>query len=82
MKQLMSRVSAVLPGILIVGLYFSTPAYAATCESLARLTLDNTKITIAQDVAAGAFTPPGAGVTRVCVAPGVLPCCRHADAVE
>ena len=59
MKQLMSRVSAVLPGILVVGLCFSTTAYAATCESLARLTLDNTKITIAQDVAAGAFTPPG-----------------------
>jgi feruloyl esterase len=32
---------------------------AATCESLARLTLDDTKITIAQEVAAGAFTPPG-----------------------
>src|SRR5687767_9752397 len=34
-------------------------AHAATCDSLARLALDNTKVTIAQDVAAGAFTPPG-----------------------
>jgi feruloyl esterase len=35
-------------------------ALAASCDSLARLILDNTKVTIAQDVAAGAFTPPGA----------------------
>ena len=34
-------------------------AYAASCDSLARLTLDNTKITVAQEVAAGAFSPPG-----------------------
>ena len=37
----------------------SAHADAASCDSLARLALDNAKITIAQDVAAGAFTPPG-----------------------
>ncbi len=39
-------------------------AAAATCESLARLTLDNAKITIAQEVAAGAFVPPGAAARQ------------------
>ena len=34
---------------------------AATCESLASLTLPNTTITLAQSVAAGAFAVPGAG---------------------
>jgi feruloyl esterase len=55
MKQVMS----VLPGVLVVSLCFSVSSYAATCDSLARLTLENAKITIAQEVAAGAFTPPG-----------------------
>src|SRR5262245_3795594 len=64
MKQLMSRVSAVLSGVLVVGLGFPFVSHAATCESLARLTLDNTKITIAQEVAAGAFTPPGAAARQ------------------
>jgi feruloyl esterase len=54
MKQLM----AVLPGVLVVGLCLPLPSYAAACDSLARLTLDNTKITIAQEVAAGAFVAP------------------------
>jgi feruloyl esterase len=55
----MKQVLSVLPGVLIVGLCLPVSSYAATCESLARLTLDNTKITTAQEVAAGAFTPPG-----------------------
>jgi len=39
----------------------SFPAAAATCESLAQLTLQNTTVTTAQPVAAGAFSPlPGA----------------------
>src|SRR6185503_3107082 len=54
------KLMSVLPGVLVVGLGCPLHAYAATCESLARLTLDNTKITVAQEVAAGAFTPPGA----------------------
>jgi feruloyl esterase len=36
----------------------STPAWAATCESLSSLKLPNATITMAQPVAAGAFTPP------------------------
>ena len=38
----------------------SGPAFAASCESLATLKLPNTTITAAQQVAAGAFVPPGA----------------------
>ena len=38
-----------------------SPAIAASCESLASLSLPNAKITLAQSVAPGAFTPPGAG---------------------
>ncbi len=34
---------------------------AATCESLTSLSLPNTTVTVAQTVAAGAFTPPGRG---------------------
>src|SRR5579864_832061 len=36
-------------------------AMAASCESLASLSLPNAKITLAQNIAPGAFTPPGAG---------------------
>ena len=72
MKQLMSRASgAVLPGVLVVSLCFPLASHAATCESLARLTLDNTKITIAQEVAPGTFTPPG--VARQGGAPPQVP---------
>ena len=42
-----------------LGLCPVADADAASCDSLARLALDNAKITVAQDVAAGAFTPPG-----------------------
>jgi feruloyl esterase len=55
MKQVMS----LLPGVLVVGLWLPAQSHAATCDSLARLTLDNAKITIAQEVPAGAFAPPG-----------------------
>ena len=34
---------------------------ASTCESLTSLKLKNTTITMAEPVAAGAFTPPGRG---------------------
>jgi feruloyl esterase len=60
MKQVLSRASAVLPGVLVVGLWLPAQSHAATCDSLSRLTLDNAKITIAQEVAAGTFAPPGA----------------------
>ena len=56
----MTHTTSVILGLAGSVLLLSSEAYAASCESLARLTLDNTKITVAQDVAAGAFTPPGA----------------------
>jgi len=36
----------------------TSPAAAASCEDLARVAVPNTTITLAQSVAAGAFTPP------------------------
>ena len=42
-------------GLLIV---YATPAVAAPCETLMSLSLPNTKIILAQTVAAGQFTPP------------------------
>src|SRR5258708_1345982 len=47
--------------VLLAALAFSsTPAVAASCESLTGLKLADTTITSAQTVAAGAFVPPGA----------------------
>ena len=37
----------------------ATPAFAATCESLAALALKDAKITSAQVVPSGQFSPPG-----------------------
>jgi feruloyl esterase len=47
-------------GFLLVGSIFIPGAQAAgtSCEQLAQLALPNTKITSAQTIAAGAFTPP------------------------
>ena len=42
-------------------LFFAIPAAAASCDSLASFKLSDGKITSAELVAAGAFTPPGAG---------------------
>ena len=39
----------------------AAPAFAATCDSLASVALPDTTITLAQVVAPGQFTPPGAG---------------------
>jgi len=51
------RFSAAL--LLAVCLFHATPMVAATsCEDLAKLSLPNTTITLAQSVAAGTFTPP------------------------
>jgi feruloyl esterase len=52
-----ARISAVSLGALLCAL----PAFSATCESLSSLSLPNTTITLAQSVAAGAFTAPAAG---------------------
>ena len=48
--------------VLVIGGFFvySGPASAATCESLASLTLQNGHVTMAQMVAPGAFTAPAA----------------------
>src|SRR5262245_57667723 len=48
--------------ILIAACFFSlmsSIAAAAGCEDLARISLPNATITLAQNVAAGTFTPPG-----------------------
>ena len=45
----------------IVGFLAAAPAFAASCESLASLTLPDTTIAMAQVVPAGEFSPPGAG---------------------
>ena len=54
-------------------------ANAATCESLASLTLPETTVTSAQTVAAGAFSMPGGGFMPMPVSPKSLPAfCRVA----
>src|SRR5690349_13668968 len=42
-------------------LVFTAAAYAASCESLASLSLPDTKITSAQLISPGSFVPPGGG---------------------
>ena len=46
-----------LPAVLLM----TSGAYAATCETLKALSLENTTITLAQSVAAGSFSLPAAG---------------------
>ncbi len=50
------------------------PAAAATCESLATLSLPHATITAAQSVTGGSFTPPGSTVAQT----GLPPFCRVA----
>ena len=45
--------------LLILASVIASPAFGASCESLASLALPNTTITAAQIVPAGQFTPPG-----------------------
>jgi feruloyl esterase len=45
--------------IAALALVLAAPAFAATCDSLSGLHLQNTTVTIAQTVEAGAFTPSG-----------------------
>src|SRR5262245_2164499 len=44
---------------LVILCAWAAPAFAATCESMAALSLPNAKVTSAQHIAAGAFTAPG-----------------------
>jgi feruloyl esterase len=60
----MKHTTSALLGLAVSSLLLPAGAAAATCESLARVTLENTKITIAQEVASGAFTPPGAAARQ------------------
>src|SRR5690349_20844741 len=48
-----------IPAFSLGALLCALPAAAATCESLTALSLPDTTITMAQPVAAGAFTVPG-----------------------
>ena len=45
------------------------PAAPASCEDLAHVVLPNTTITLAQSVAAGAFTPPVPSWARASMRP-------------
>jgi len=54
MRRLALNVLLLLPATWL----FSPPVNAATCESLAELSLPNTTINITQTVPAGAFVPP------------------------
>src|SRR5262245_51132617 len=61
MKQAMrtTTVGAVLAGMLTIA---AGPVEAAqSCDSLATMKLPHATVTAAQDVAAGAFSPPGSG---------------------
>jgi len=61
-------VGSILPAALLGLIAFGAmPAFGATCESLSGLKLRDTTITLAQSVAAGAFTPP----TGTMTAPGL-----------
>src|SRR5262245_39763526 len=53
------KVSGLFSAAALAATFFSLPAAAATsCEDLAKISLPNTTITLAQTVGAGAFTPP------------------------
>jgi len=58
MSRFMSRGTALLTGALALVSFDLPRAVAATCESLASLSLPEATITSAQTVAAGEFTPP------------------------
>src|SRR5216683_6376263 len=59
--ELMSRFAALLCLVLSCSFFPCVHAAGQPCEQLAQLALPNTKITSAQTIAAGAFSPPPAG---------------------
>jgi feruloyl esterase len=83
MKILAGGFGALLAAVLMSG---QTLDATASCEGLASLTLPNTTITLAQTVAAGAFTPPAtAGAATPPAVQGfkaLLPFCRVAATVK
>jgi len=56
----LAALSACVAGAILAVLFEAAPHAATSCENLAGLTLPNTAVTLAQSVAAGAFTPPPA----------------------
>ena len=60
MRDFMKRFGVILAAVAALSV-MASPAWAATCESLSSLKLQNATITTAQPVAAGAFTPPAGG---------------------
>jgi feruloyl esterase len=69
---------------ILLALSIATAAFGASCESLAKLALPDTTITLAESVAAGAFTlPPGGLPIPGGVSPKELPAfCRVAASVK
>src|SRR5215471_17484942 len=71
-----SEAELIFPILLFLSILLMGPSLAAatpkTCEGLAQLALPNTKITTAQTVTAGEFTPPG----RVTSLKNLPPFCR------
>jgi feruloyl esterase len=61
MHQHMQTAGVIAVAITALVLLDARPSFAATCESLSSLTLPGATITMAQPVAAGAFTPPATG---------------------
>jgi feruloyl esterase len=55
----MNHRACLLPALAIFSLWPTASALAASCESIAALSLPNAKVTMAQVVAPGVFTPPG-----------------------
>src|SRR5262245_2177143 len=55
-----AALSACVAGVILAALSVAEPRATTSCENLSALTLPNTTITLAQSVAAGAFTPPPA----------------------
>jgi len=52
---------AILAILFVIALFSARPVAAQSCEMLSSLKLENATVTMAQSVAAGAFTPPQGG---------------------
>src|SRR5262245_50929774 len=54
----MPKLTSFLSVVIALGVFFPSNSLAATCEQLTAFTLKGGKVTMAQPVAPGAFTPP------------------------
>jgi feruloyl esterase len=59
----MTQQNCLTVALVMLCVWPATSAHAASCEAVAKLVLANAKVTRAELVAPGAFTPPGAGQT-------------------